>query len=60
MEEKDQMVSISLTKVLEMIRTEERQAIKEDLTNRFGKTTGDCIDSYQPKESKIIQLFFTK
>lgn len=56
----DQTVTISLMKVLEMIRTEERQAIKDDLTGRFGKTTGDCLDTYVPKDSKIIQLFFDK
>ena len=56
----DQMISIPLHKVIEMIRAEERQAIKDDLTAKFGKTTGDCVDTYTPGKSKLMEVFFTK
>ena len=46
--------------MIEMIRAEERQAIKDDLTGKFGKTTGDCIDTYTPTKSKLMEVFFSK
>lgn len=51
------MYSISVSKVLELVLNEERQKIRKFLHDTYGKVTGDCMDTYVPTPSTILELF---
>ena len=53
----DEYLKIPINKVIDRIRGEERQNIKNWLLEKVGKPTADLMDMYVPKESEIFKLF---
>lgn len=52
----DEYMKISFSKVVEMVRREEREAIRKFYLDKLGKATSDLLDSYIPTDSEIMKL----
>ena len=48
---------ISMTKVLDLLLSEERLKIRKYYLDTLGKATSDLMDSYVPTESETMKLF---
>ena len=53
----DVILKIPLMQVIEMIRKEQLQEVKDHLTEAYGKQTGDCMDTFVQKESQFLKMF---
>jgi hypothetical protein len=53
----EEYMKISFSKVVEMVRREERESIRKFYLDKLGKATSDQLDSYIPAESEIMKLF---
>jgi len=49
--------SIPVSKVMEIVLTEERTKIRKYLYDSYGETTAKCLDTYPITESEILKLF---
>lgn len=52
----EEYMKISFSKVIEMVRKEERDNIRKFFLDKLGKATADQMDSYIPSESEIMKL----
>ena len=52
----EEYMKISFSKVVEMVRKEEREAIRKFFLDILGKATSDQLDSYVPADSEIMKL----
>jgi len=48
---------LPLSKVIELVRQEERMMIKKFLATNLNQQTADYIDQYVPVESEVLAMF---
>jgi len=53
----DEYLKIPMTKVIDMILSEERAKIRRFYKDKLGDSTADLMDVYPVTESEILKLF---
>jgi len=53
----EEYFKISISKVIEMVLSEERHKIRKFYMDTLGKATSDMMDTYVPSKSEILDMF---